>query len=234
MSNGNMNGQSDYKFLAAAPAIFVEIFLPKKARYQGTLYNTLTAGFELDYDQHFNGSLRTDIESFLTDFPSSSENIKAMLDEFIERNTRHFFGYSMYEVDGVFVGKKEPYYEERTQVIKLIFKPDVEGILKGVITRFGEKSLNEISKLRRIIRRQLSSHYEKVSETESEDVNEEAYIKRVIKTWSDDVGIFLFGYIIYELSRGVNKVEEEIWVTSIWGAKVNVVIKNEPDDVAGK
>ena len=44
-------------------------------------------------------------------------------DEFVLRGEQIFHGYSIYEVDGVFSGLST-IYEERTSVVKIIFKPD--------------------------------------------------------------------------------------------------------------
>lgn len=246
--------KSDYKFLPAVSAIFVEIFLPKKAKYQGTLYDTLTNGFKLNYKEHFNGEKRADIQHFLEEYTLEGENISEMIDGFVERGERFFFGYSMYEVDGVFVSDKKDKKgdnvldEERTQVIKLIFKLSDQEVLKKVKRKYRRTSIT-LNKIRALIGMGLQSTHQKtlsVGQTSSDKTPKDesseynyfkgltkkerevySYIEGLTKDWVDDAGIFLFGYIIYELSRGVNKVEEQIWVTSVWDAKVNVVIKNK-------
>lgn len=37
-----------YHFHGYEPGIFVEVFLPKKSKYQGRLYETLTNGFRIE------------------------------------------------------------------------------------------------------------------------------------------------------------------------------------------
>lgn len=47
------------------PAIFREIYLPKKAHYQKTLFQILTTGFKLNYPSHFKGKKEAKIRQFL-------------------------------------------------------------------------------------------------------------------------------------------------------------------------
>ena len=42
-------GTFPYEFHPYEPATLVEIYLPKKAKYQGILYDTLTKGFKTSY-----------------------------------------------------------------------------------------------------------------------------------------------------------------------------------------
>lgn len=41
----------EYRFQPSEPAIIVEILLPKRDDIQGTLYDSLTAGMQVDHDQ---------------------------------------------------------------------------------------------------------------------------------------------------------------------------------------
>jgi len=215
----------NYKFLSAEPSIQLELFLPKKAKYQGTLYNTLVKGLELHepiedkgikyksgYELHFNSDKKNDIIKFLNDY----EVLTNKYDEFVKRGENIFAGYSIYEVDGVFKG--QDVYEERTNVIKVFFKPDYENLIK-------KNPHLSLRKIRKISKRFFNLPSFKISCYKKMygkylDKNEKKIVKYLVE-WQHYIGFFFFGFILYELSISENNIEEEIWVTSIWGVRIN-------------
>jgi len=56
-------------------------------------------------------------------------------------------------------------------------------------------------------------------------------VAEYIKKWIDDIALFLFGYILFELCEQIKQlneyegqsIEEEIWLTSFWNLRVNRV-----------
>ena len=118
----------DYRVTPGQPTVQVEIYLPKKAHYQGVLYRTLTEGFDQkQVEQHFRDH-HADIALFLIEAGFSDLPIAIRLPE------NYFTGYSMYEVDGVYFSGGG-IVEERTQVIRLLFSRD-SGDLKQWLESF--------------------------------------------------------------------------------------------------
>ena len=106
------------------PAIFVELYLPKKSYFQGTLYDTLTKGFDLDtVKKHFQDKQEA-IQAML----QTHQQWRDYSDESIQSIEPFYFGYSIYEVDGVFLGKDGRPIEEKTQVIRFLFRADTEKL----------------------------------------------------------------------------------------------------------
>lgn len=131
-----------YEFKPSDSGIFVEIYLPKKANFQGTLYNTLTKGFYVEkVISHFkNPEKKLGIKNLLKRFMDSVNYLEDEIDNF----PPVLFGYSLYEVDGVFISKKNKIQAERTQVIRIMFRPDLRGFLKK---NPGEKNRQIISRI---------------------------------------------------------------------------------------
>ena len=94
-----MDTDFPYRFHEFEPGVFVEIYLPKKAKFQGTLYDTLTKGFNFDnVKDHFLSSKKSDIWQFLEKYGRIRDYSEERINVFPEL----FWGYSVYEVDGVF------------------------------------------------------------------------------------------------------------------------------------
>jgi hypothetical protein len=191
----------------------MEIYVAKKAEFQPLLYETLTAGFNL--------------ERVRSHFRSKAEAIR----RFMRRNRQlHYFssyrinhfgsvftGYSLYEVDGTFDGGAQ----ERTQVVRVIFVPPLAQFSKGL----------QIPRDRRLA---YASHFLRfwTHNTDSYDAYRKAALPfepgerdliRKLSGWLDDVGLFAAGYLLYEICTGISelhrlglirKPEKELWVTS--------------------
>ena len=114
-----------YKTFTAEPGMLVEVYFPKKASYQGQLYAALTAGLDREVVRQYLWQHMPRVKHLVR--PNFSK-------PFTERAVDYeqvFHGFSLYEVDGVFRGK-DTSYEERTQVLRLLFKPDYRVHLKGI------------------------------------------------------------------------------------------------------
>src|SRR4051812_38604948 len=102
-----------YEFKPSDPGILVEIYLPKKANFQGTLYDTLTKGFYIkNVISHFKKpEKKPGIKKLLKRFKDSVRYLEDEIDHF----PPVLFGYSLYEVDGVFISERNGIQAERTQ-----------------------------------------------------------------------------------------------------------------------
>lgn len=219
-----------YEFEPSESGIFIEIFLPKKAVFQGTLFTALTKGFKTDKVKIHFKKRKNDIKDFLKNYPC----IKNYNDDFIDNFPEIFCGYSIYEVDGVFLGRENKIYEEKTQVIRILFRPDVERFIGDdheqiELIRTTVKEYIKLSSQRVSSARRLASDYASNSMAPSSLF---CYLDR----WADYIGLFVFGYIVYRIcyymrelcDKGEmewNEAEEEIWVSSFWNLEINRVHK---------
>ena len=228
-----------YEFCRGEPAVFSEIYLPKKSVYQGRLYDTLTRGFDIDNIKEHFIKKESKIKELLRRYNRLVGYDRAFIDEF----PRVFFGYSMYEVDGVFydidkgITAKEHtrIVEERTQIIRIIFKPDMNE-LDRLFNKVIPDDAVDKDEFLKILARTYLSHSSSSLETFFEDEEKMRLYQEVFKylqKWTDYTGLFMFGYLIYEISelilslfRGdkIGKVEDVIWVTSLWNLSVNRIV----------
>jgi hypothetical protein len=228
------------------PAILVELYLPKKAAFQGVLYNTLTSGFSLEEVKRH----------FLSADESQQRKIRSLLGkgwsildydrEEISGFRRVFFGYSLYDVDGVFLKSVSASHlhgdqaddayrivEETSQVIRMVFKYPCASesftalsFLKLALERprvegagFAESQQSEIQRL---------------AGPEAEHILE---LLSDLQQWVRYVGLFVFGYLVYHICERIlelgeasplqtdpaDLLQDEIWVTSTWNLNMNVV-----------
>ncbi len=206
-----------YRIRGYEPGIYVELYLPKRSRYQGRLYETLTRGFDPDeVRRHFTDpAKRPQIMEFLRSYAAEVD-----LDERVEGIEPFYRGYSMYEVDGVFYSPERKTIEERAQIIRMMFIPDMERM------RAYAPEL-EMSRIRKIVRRYFEEGrdgFERPDELPTP-------LLKHISDWVDDIGLFLFGYIVFELCVKIDELnaddqgelEEEIWLSSFWDLRLNRV-----------
>lgn len=219
-----------YTLHAPEAGTYTEIYLPKKAAYQGPLFHALTEGF-----------LREVVEPYLTDAKHRAEleefmrPAKEFYDVSIADNLPDFFwniyeGYSLYEVDGVFRPKQTAtpsgVIEERTQVIRVIFRLNLDAIME---TPIESGSLQQAELLARAYLRShhwsrelfLEEYMACAKPTLSRE--ESTLILKSVEKWARSVGLFLFGYIVRRIAEIAK--EEEIWVTFLWNLIVGRVEK---------
>ncbi len=236
----------NYKFKKGQAGIKVEIYLPKKAEYQGTLYETLVKGLRLNYKEHFlKGEKRKEINELLKAYTDIHSYTEDQIELFQKQFPNIFNGYSMYEVDGVFKSStlENLVYEERTQVIKLLFVPDYEKIKEN----YPDWEIFEILKLsQRFFRHAHVNKDAFWKDSENNNINylQKEGAREIIQYLSNYVNcsaLIVFGYIVFEITKKLDKmldekrdrigkdsklkpIEEEIWVTSEWSFTVNKVI----------
>lgn len=206
-----------YEYHGYEPAVFVELYLPKKAKYQGKLYEALTNGLRLGLVKENFRRKKEEIATFLKRYSEVGE----YTDDRINNIEPSYYGYSMYEVDGVFFNhNKRTIAEERTQIIRILFLPDIEKI---------QSLTNQISYLE--TRRGVKTYLRGDSQIRKELRQSNQRMAEYLDKWIADVGLFLFGYIIFEICERIkhlNKdeqqpLEDEIWLTSFWNLEVNRV-----------
>ncbi len=214
-----------YRFNYGLPGLFVEIYLPKKALYQGELYDTLTMGFDLDAVRHHFREHANDIKAFLRDNKEFGDYQETQ----VERLAPSYEGYSLYELDGVFCSRstnksfrsenhprKDQLIEERVQVIRVMFLAPVDSLpgdprsrafAARRFLRFWTHDLDEYEADLRI------------SGRPAEDVG----LAKSLKGWLDDVGLFIHGYLLFKICQRIHLLdkagsienpEQEIWLSS--------------------
>ena len=211
-----------YTFFNYEPGIFVEVYLPKKSLFQGTLYEALTNGFSIaNIKSHFkNREKEPKIKALLQRY----EAVHDYTDDMIDKFPFLFYGYSMYEVDGVFYSNKKSVQEERTQIIRIMFMPDMDAILEKYPTE-----REEIGRITRLYFTSLGKAKEYIREKDLTRM--ETDIVTYLEKWVHYVGLFMFGYVVFDMCERIvglcedgkmqwREAEDEIWVTSFWNLVV--------------
>ncbi len=252
--------QTMYPFARGERGLFVEVYFPKKAEFQATIYDTLKYGRDVKkvkaYFKRHARKLLAELALYPNLFdpdwyktpPAERVEIckptiagaRKRFDAYVSQ----FRGWSMNEVDGMFF-KGEKVYEERTQIIRLIFRfksrytkaaerencTDVlRSILYFAITArgfvSGEAVWDEAHKTQYI-----ANHAPWVDDSKREFAEKHftAIARETIK-WTDNCALFIFAYLVREFSQEVlksGKLEEEIWVMSFFGVTLNVIKKSK-------
>ena len=142
------DSQISYTVNLSETGIQTEVYLPKNSYFQGTLYVTLTKGFN---HNHVKRTLVRNIDEIknLMDKFTVPLISKGLEEKRIEAMKQIFWGYSMYEVDGVFcsfTNRKARIDEERSQVIRMMFLPDIKDIQEALIKEKAIKRLRHASR----------------------------------------------------------------------------------------
>lgn len=231
-----------YEYTPYDPGIFMEVYLPKKAEYQGILYDTLTQGFLL--------------EKVKSELGRNWDKIKKMMGSYYNVGREHidemrqvFYGYSMFEVDGVFFDERYGAIEERTQVIRLMFRLDPKETESGY---FGDHTIESWEFTRRVMDDYLSAAGTTTATGKVQFVinSIETYkaqwpqlggavesatreLAKRLRQWELDIVYFVLGYFIYEVCERIKalhestgrSLEEEIWITTFWNLRINRIMK---------
>ncbi len=235
-----------YQVNTQEPAVFVELYLPRKAVFQGMLYDALTAGFRLEKVK----------EHFLNPDPIRQQQIRSLLGkswavtdftrEDIEQFRRVYFGYSLYDVNGVFLKSKSrtrdqtattdadfEVVEETSQVVRMVFKypcSDEPTVAIDFMMLALQRPLSEMSQFAEL-------HREEILRVAGPHAPQVFALLDDLERWLMYVGLFVFGYLIYHICDGILRLKEtervqidpadllqdEIWVTSSWSMSMNVV-----------
>jgi hypothetical protein len=225
-----------YRFVPSDPGIFVEVYLPKKYEFQQTLHESLADGFHVRRIRaHFRDPNKaTGIDKVLGPFYDKVPQIERLTKQELNKFPPVLFGYSLYEVEGTFYSSTKRRIEtEITQVIRIMFRPDLKKLLKN---HPGESNRRIISTTAKAYLRHPHSRreYRETHELSGLQKKVVSYVER----WSDYVGVFVFGFIAYRICERItelcaqgkmtwNQAEDEIWVTSFWNLVINPVKLNK-------
>lgn len=222
--------------------ISTEIYFPKKAAYQGAIFDALRQGF---YEQEVIDYLLENAESLVQELRDWSEILNprkyaddapprgmATPEEARERIRMYrsvFHGYSMYAVDGVFFSKEtQTVYEEATQIIRLMFRFESpitaqakEGPYKDVVRSLCYWLVDYDARL---------DHHQSWMPSEKERFLHEhrhwptaqlefasrqfAPMAQQVEKWIDDCGLFIFGYLVRKFA--VNVLRQHLSEEEIW------------------
>ena len=210
----------NYNLRLKQASLIVELYLPKKASFQGSLYDTLSEGLDiLNVRAHFRNSARSRRISSTLVVPHLQKLVKDT--GRMRRFPRVFFGYSLYEVDGVFANKKGPPDEESTQVVRMLFGPDTDALSRKV--KLAPYRTEQIVRAYQHARRVGEPSVQSADFKEFDDVGAKD-LKEVVdhlRDWYRHVEVFVFGFVVFRLCEKIKelkgkglKAEEEIWVTT--------------------
>lgn len=248
-----------YLYSRSEPSIFTEIYFPKRAAYQAAIFNALQAGMDKERVKNY---LNDNLEGLLVelqDYPylfnphayedtSPTVSKEVTLQEARKRIAMYrspFYGWSLYEVDGFFLGKRKRVYEERTQVVRITFRfqsrfrkravslgyLDVwRAVMTFAMAEYGE--VDHWDPWNPSAKERFLARYEPWPE-DRRTFTERYFVpigKEVAK-FIDDRALLVFGYLVRNFWKEViaqGRREEEIWVANIYNVHVNVVKRAVP------
>jgi hypothetical protein len=211
-----------YMLLPAEPTLNVDIYLPKKDIFQGVLHDTLRQGLNVDaVKNHFSNC---DIQVGLKNYLRKRKILPIYTEETIHNFPSIFGGYSLFEGDGMFAGIGARAYNERTQVVKLMFRPNMDKI---------KQKCPDQNQVFALMKKVTLNNYFEVNEGELGDTIDDGSYE--LRTWESYIWLFVFGYIVYNICQhihdvsllGFDDVEEEIWVTSNGSTLLHRIV-NDP------
>lgn len=225
-----MNLPPLYKFNPAKQGVFVEIYLPKKAAFQGTLFESLTEGFNLNKVKAHLTEKQAEVRTLLTDSLYCNDYERRV------KNMRQVFtGYSMYEVDGVFyAGEGQPVAEEKTQIIRIMFLPnDIRADVSTLPPQLTKKAIRDYIRFTGG-HDKFGEHF--IATQDGLTPEQEEQVRNLaadLQDWEAEQVLFLFGYVMFNLCEKIQKLggtydQAEIWITSFWNLSVNVLNKFNP------
>lgn len=221
-----------YRTWLGEPGLMIEVYLPKKVAYQGGLYGALKEALEdanrpdncakspvvADYLLHKNSRLkRLTFESMPT------------LDEARARGVvKVFSGFSLYEVDGVFwTDQGHTVFEERTQVLRLLFRPNYGKLFESIRDdELRTDLMEDVRRFRQLLVSQskdLIGLFERRENGGKKLSDQQRAILTAVKEWKENVMFFVFGYVTARLTEIEGFNEKELWVTSFRNTVINVV-----------
>ena len=226
-----------YQFQNGEIGVMTEFLLPKKIEYQGKLFNSLVKGLNnFSYYDYFNEN-KLSIEFLLKNYMNLNEMAKINLGKFDKYYNDIFQGYSLYEVDGVYLSKNKNkigvgYLEERTQIVRFYFIPNYEKLIKRLRRRKCNVSKEFVlnyadiffkeSKITSFEKGSLQSKIEQFeSELETSQLNNDTKTGIILNTkglellksyfldWVDAIALIVFGFLVHEITLRLNELSEK-------------------------
>jgi hypothetical protein len=233
-----------YMFTRSERNIFTEIYFPKRAAYQGAVFDALRFGFE---EKRVKRYLRKKIRELRNEF----KNLPSILDpheyttterrrtvpsiqevrERINMYKSPFMGWSVYSVDGMFFDEDtEEKFEETTQVVRIMFRFRSSAKYQAAAT---EAHCHDV--LRSILfwviaqqgrlddhkgwsdseKAQFIARHEPWLPAKRAFVEQHfTEIAREAAQWSGDRALFLFGFLVRQFWENV--IKEKMFEAEIW------------------
>ena len=233
-----------YELRPLEAGVFAELYLPKKAHYQGLLYETLTDGIDVQKVRAHLRDKRHEIQKYLMGAApywdiAGSESVSPeqfLTEEFIDQFPDLLHGYTMYEVDGVFRSPRTgAVVEERTQIIRLMFITNLDEQFAALdfVSDTNRESAGLLARsyLRspHWDRHKFLRDHQMFASAQVFDEKQAAEIIRLTADWARSIAVFLFGYVVHDICEGLKRLnqdqqidaEEEIWVTFFWNLIIN-------------
>ena len=211
-------------------AIFGEIYFPKRAVYQGAIFDALRHGHDEGEVIRYLRDNAKDLLQELTEhkrlfdphYYDATQQKKTHLTikgarQRFDMYKSSFKGWSVYSVDGVFFDQHGKMYEEATQVVRLMFRFEsfftnqalvakcqdvLRSILFWSISR--QARLSEQKPWSRAAQTQFTEEHKPWPKKKLGFVGQHfAGITREVAKWIDDVGLFVFGYLVRKFSENV-------------------------------
>jgi hypothetical protein len=255
-----MQQRLTYLFRPSECSIFAEIYFPKKVIYMSGIYDALEEGLRAEIVKRY---LRDNVSDLLVELRSYRElfNPRQYHEEgefvdrpFTQQEARRRIrmyqpvvkGWSLYEVDGVFLNSRGRPDDERVQAVRLIFRPEdhVDGEIKKEAIAQGCEDVLQAMLSWVINSDYLLSDQRAWSPQERERFFErhmpwsqqklefaEQFFTLVMQQaskWVDDCALYVFGFLVRRFWNEVLRRrtrEEEIWVTSFFSLHVNRVTR---------
>ena len=251
-----MPEEKSYFFNSSEPALFVEIYFPKRSAYYGAIFDALREGYDENIVKEY---LRSNVERLINEFvafpdllrPDRYTSINRALPSVSEALARidmyksPFGGWSVYSVDGVFFDNEGKPIAEATQVVRVMFRFE-SSFIKQAINESCFDVLRAIlfwtvSRRGRLYEHKSWGKHEKARFIEQHKPwpkQKIAFVQKYytditieVGKWLDDREIFVFCYLVrnfWERVVAEGFREDEIWVTSLLNLVVNVVKPIKP------
>jgi hypothetical protein len=230
------------------------VYFPKRVAYQGRIFSALKDGLTENKVRAYISQHICEIMEEMRSYPqlfdpdqyerkAVSNRLKISSKQALQRIEMYrspFHGWSMHEVDGVFSGNDGRTYDERTQIIRLIFRAtskyhqiSIDAGCYDVFEALKRWVMAEHNRLDHILpwsaveqSRFLNLHGIWPKHKQAFVVQYYESITKETKQWIDDIGLFIFGYLVRHFWKEViacNAEEDEIWVTSFFNLNLNIV-----------
>lgn len=233
-----------YSFTRSERSIFTEIYFPKRAAYQGAVFDALRFGFD-----------ESTVKTYL------HKNIRALRDEFkrlpsildpheytaperrktipsleesrarIDMYKSPYKGWSVYSVDGMFfdedTGQK---FEEATQVVRILFRfqsstkiqkatsqAQCHDVLRSILfwVIAQQGRLNDHKGWSDAEKTQFIARHEPWPDAKRAFVEQHfTEIAREAAQWSGDRALLIFGYLVRQFWQNV--IEQKMFEAEIW------------------
>jgi hypothetical protein len=251
-----------YIFTRGQRGIFAEIYFPKRITYQGEIFRAIEEGIRENEVKDYLTRNISGILLELVDYPDLFDPRKYQRNRIVQhRRIRreealrriamyrsYFKGWSMYEVDGMFLNETtQNVDEERTQVIRLIFRPEssflavarekrcydvLEAIIDWATGDPGRLDGQILWSNRECARFMASLEpWPRVKREFAQEYFEP--IAKEVSKWIDDCALFIFAYLVrrfWEEVLRVQRREDQIWVTSFFNLNINIVQRIESQE----